>query len=60
MSLQKETLNLPHLGLELIVVHVTAGCCLVAWIELELGACSSKVHLRQYWPYPVDRGSSTR
>ena len=58
MSLQKENLNLLHLGLQLIVAHAATECCLVPWIEVELGVCSSKVRLRQYWPCLVDTRSS--
>ena len=54
MLLQKEILNLLLLGLQLDVVCATAGSCLVPWIELEIGVCSLRVRLQQYWPCPVD------
>ena len=54
MLLQKETLNLLVLGLQLDVVCVAAGSWLVPWIELELGVYSLKVRLRQYWPCPAN------
>ena len=55
MLLQKEILNLLFLGLQLDVVYAAAGSSLVPWIERELGVCSLRVRLRQYWPCPVDR-----
>ena len=51
----EETLNLPLLGLQLDVVYATAESCLVPWVELELGVCSLRVRLQQYWPCLIDR-----
>ena len=55
MLLQKEILDLPFLGFQLSVVFTAAALGLVPWNELELGVCSLKMRLRQYWPRPVDR-----
>ena len=45
MLLQKETLNLVLLGLQLDVVYAATGSSLVPWIELEIGVCSLRVRL---------------